>query len=99
MSDKESVLNKLREVIDPELGINVVELGLIYGIEPKRDEVRITMTLTSPGCPLAEVIDQEVRDKMKELGISKVDLEIVFEPLWTMEKMSEEAKAQLGFTG
>lgn len=100
MITEEHIKDKLREVIDPELGVNIVDLGLVYKITLKNGKVAVLMTLTSPGCPLAAVIDQEVRSKLKEIkGVKAVRLEITFEPLWTPEKMSAEVKAKLGWTG
>ena|SRR3989344_2665224 len=95
--EKKDILEKLKEVIDPELGINVVDLGLIYNVKEKNGQVKILMTLTSPGCPLAGVIDQQVKEKVGSLkGVKKVELEITFEPLWTPDKMNEETRARLG---
>lgn len=95
---EKEIKDKLKEVLDPELGVNIVDLGLIYKVSFKDGEAKILMTLTAPGCPLAAVIDQEVREKIKEIkGVKKVRLEITFEPLWTPDKMSAEVKAKLGY--
>lgn len=94
---KDQILEKLKKVIDPELGINVVDLGLVYNVREKNGQVKILMTLTSPGCPLAGVIDQQVKEKVGEIkSVKKVELEITFEPLWTPDKMNEETRARLG---
>ena len=94
---KQQINDKLKEVIDPELGINVVDLGLVYNVKEKDGKVKILMTLTSPGCPLAGVIDEQVKEKVGEIkGVKKVELEITFEPLWTPDKMNEETRARLG---
>lgn len=87
----------LKGVIDPELGVNIVDLGLIYGVFINEGEVRIEMTLTSPGCPLAPVIDQMVRGELKKLRwVEKIILDLVWEPPWIPAMMSEEVKAELG---
>jgi len=99
---------RLEHVIDPELGISVVKLGLIYtvDVEPKADDpdhstIRITMTLTTPGCPLAAVFDQMVKDALSGLpwlaSDQDVSLILTFDPPWVPEMMDEEAKAELGF--
>ncbi len=90
----------MKKVMDPELFIDIVSLGLIYGVkvEGKSEKVKIivTMTLTTPGCPLAPVIDQLVRDAIKPLGEYEIVLDLVWEPAWTKDRMSDEAKLQLG---
>lgn len=94
---KNQILKQLSKVIDPELGIDIVSLGLIYKVEEKNGQVKIIMTLTSPGCPLADVIDGEVRGKVGKIkGVKNIRLDITFEPLWTVDKMSEEARARFG---
>lgn len=103
---KKLVETKLKNVIDPELGINIVDLGLIYKIGiteiPHQPLVNILMTLTSPGCPLAAVFQPLIRqaladipgfDQYKDLG-----LELTFDPPWHQDMMSERAKAEMGFT-
>jgi metal-sulfur cluster biosynthetic enzyme len=98
MISEEAVWKQLKKVLDPELGINVVDLGLIYTVEVKNDDVFILMTLTFPGCPLAGVINKEIKEKVGKLrGIGNVNLKITFDPPWDLSKMSEEAKAKLGF--
>ncbi len=87
----------LKNVIDPELGINIVDLGLIYEIKINETAVEIEMTLTSPGCPLAPVIDQLIRSELDNLeGISEVRVSLIWDPPWVMDMISEEAKAELG---
>lgn len=89
----------LQEVMDPELNISIVDLGLVYDIKQfATGKTKIIMTLTTIGCPLFSLIEQEVRSKLKELGIKEkdVELELTFDPPWSMEKMSERAKAMLG---
>ncbi|HEY8487024.1 MAG TPA: metal-sulfur cluster assembly factor [Limnochordales bacterium] len=97
---EEVVRNALRAVVDPELGINIVDLGLVYGvdIDRERGHVKVTMTLTAIGCPLAFVVHQMVENALLQLdGVQSVQVEIVWDPPWTPERMSEEAKALLGF--
>lgn len=98
MTDKEKLIREaLRGVIDPELHINIVDLGLIYDVREEGGEVEVEMTLTTPGCPLAPVIDKLVREAvMKVEGIREVSLELIWDPPWTQEMMSEEAKVELG---
>jgi FeS assembly SUF system protein len=95
---KSQVVEALRQVYDPEIPVNIFDIGLIYGIEvDPPGSVRIRMTLTSPSCPSAEVIPVEVEERLKALpGVTAVKVEVVWEPVWTPEKMSEAAKLQLG---
>lgn len=93
------IRTQLENVLDPELNISIVDLGLVYEIKVNPDEtVFITMTLTTLGCPLFETIEQDVKSSLKQLGIDekKVKLELTFEPPWSMERMSERGKAMLG---
>ena len=100
--DEASVLRSLQSVIDPELGVNIVDLGLVYGCRIERlisgeRIVTIRMTLTAPGCGMGDVIAADARNKI--LGapqISRVHTEIVFDPPWSREMMSDEAKLELG---
>jgi metal-sulfur cluster biosynthetic enzyme len=99
MVTKAQILKILKTVPDPELGISVVDLGLIYGvdIDRKRGIVTVRMTLTSIGCPLYNLIADPISDKIGRIeGVKKVNIELTFEPPWTPEKMSPEAKARLG---
>ncbi|MCL4377972.1 MAG: metal-sulfur cluster assembly factor [Actinobacteria bacterium] len=89
----------MSEVLDPELNISIVDLGLVYDVKlNKNDKVKIVMTLTTIGCPLFSMIEEEVKSKLKEVGIkdNKIELELTFDPPWSMDKMSERAKAMLG---
>jgi len=92
------VLEVLKEVSDPEVGINVVDLGLIYGIKiDDNDNVTITMTMTSPMCPVTSIILADVQLRLERIpGIGKVDIELVWEPAWSAEMISSEYRAQLG---
>jgi len=95
MEDK--IREALKKVIDPELGVSIVDLGLIYDIRYEAGEAEIEMTLTSPGCPLAPVIDSQVREVLKEVPeIQKVTVDLVWDPPWSKEAMSEELRAELG---
>ena len=95
MEDK--VWEALKTVLDPELGISIVDLGLIYSVKMGEGVVDIKMTLTSPGCPLAPLIDEMVRKAVGEVeGVKKINLEIVWDPPWSPELMSEEVRAELG---
>lgn len=97
-SIEEQVRGKLDLVLDPELGISIVELGLIYGISvDKEGKCIITMTLTTMGCPLFGQIQKEIEDRVMELDtIEDVETALTFDPPWTIEKMTPEAKIQLG---
>jgi metal-sulfur cluster biosynthetic enzyme len=96
--NKKLILTKLSEVMDPELNISIVDLGLVYNTEIVKNKIKITMTLTTIGCPLFSQIEVEIKDKMKELGADEKDvtLELTFDPPWSMDKMSKKAKAMLG---
>jgi metal-sulfur cluster biosynthetic enzyme len=97
MIDNEKVLEILKNVIDPELGINIVDLGLVYGIDVFEDQsVKVTMTLTTPGCPLHNTIETAIMHELKEAtGHTNHIVELVWEPQWTPEMMSQAAKEAL----
>ena len=94
----EEVVEVICEIYDPEIPVNIYALGLIYDIEVSQEcDVKITMTLTSPNCPVAESLPIEIEEKVKViLAVKKVEVEITFEPTWTKDMMSEEAKLELG---
>lgn len=94
----EQVMDNLKNVYDPEIGINIVDLGLIYDVDVADEgDVLITMTLTSLGCPLGPVIVQEATNALADLpGIGTVDVKLVWSPPWSPERMSEEARDELG---
>ncbi len=96
---RDLIIEKLCTVYDPEIPVNIWDLGLIYDIEfPKPSEVIISMTLTAPGCPIADDIVQQVHDVAMEVeGIESVTVNLVFEPVWTPERMNETARLELGF--
>ncbi|CAN5583296.1 metal-sulfur cluster assembly factor [soil metagenome] len=95
---KDDVREGLRHVYDPEIGINIVDLGLVYDADVSNDgDVLVTMTLTSLGCPLGPVIVQEVQGALRDLpGIREVDVKLVWSPPWSPDLMSEDAKDELG---
>lgn len=94
---EERVRGELKKVLDPELNINIVDLGLIYDVREEGGEVEVEMTLTSPGCPLAGEIDRKIRDVVEPLkGVKKLIIEIVWDPPWNTDMISEEYKAELG---
>ena len=93
---KEKIINEIKKIYDPEIPVNIYELGLIYKIEVKDNKVTIEMTLTSPNCPVAESLPKEVKDSILEIKeVSKVDLDLVWEPPWDKSMMSEAAKLEL----
>jgi metal-sulfur cluster biosynthetic enzyme len=94
----DQVRDALRNVNDPELGINIVDLGLVYGIDITGDTVHVTYTLTTMGCPIGPLIEAEMKQFLDVVpGIGQVEAEMVLRPPWTPDMMSEEAKAALGF--
>jgi metal-sulfur cluster biosynthetic enzyme len=94
----EDVEAALANVIDPELGLDFVELGLIYGVEISGGDVLVTFTLTSPGCPIGPQVAEQIEEFVTELdGVESVDSSMTFTPAWTPERMSEDAKFALGF--
>ena len=98
MPTVEDVREALTNVIDPELGLDFVELGLVYEIEVEDEQVFITFTLTSPGCPIGPQVSEQMEEFVGELdGVSSVYPKMVFSPPWTPEMMSEDAKFALGY--
>ena len=98
MSDfKNKVIEEVKKIYDPEIPVNIYDLGLIYKIEvDEKNKVNIDMTLTSPNCPVAESLPKEVKDNiMKVEGVSDVNLNLVWEPPWDKDRMSEAAKLEL----
>ncbi len=95
----EKIVRVLKTIYDPEIPVDIYELGLIYDVFVNEDmDVKILMTLTSPNCPVAETLPVEVEEKVKSLDeLKDVEVEITFDPPWTQELMSEEAKLELGF--
>ncbi len=98
MPTAEQVKDKLNDVMDPELNMSITDLGLVYNVEIKNEKVHILMTLTSLGCPLFDTIQDEIYHQLETIGVSQnnVDIELTFDPPWSMDRMSERAKAMLG---
>jgi metal-sulfur cluster biosynthetic enzyme len=98
MPTQEEVVEALRQVEDPELGMDIVELGLFYGAEIDGQNVKINYTLTSMGCPAGPMIEEDIDRVVREIpGVENVQPELTFDPPWTPEKMSDDAKFILGF--
>jgi metal-sulfur cluster biosynthetic enzyme len=98
MPSEDDVMDALANVIDPELGLDFVELGLIYGVEVAEGNVKVTFTLTTPGCPIGPQVTEQIEEFVGELeGVKTVVSEMVFTPPWSPEKMSEDAKFALGY--
>lgn len=94
----DDVMDALSNVIDPELGLDFVELGLIYGVAVEDGNVNVTFTLTTPGCPIGPQVTEQIEEFVGELeGVKTVESEMVFTPPWSPEKMSEDAKFALGY--
>ncbi len=95
---KEIITEKLKKVIDPELNISIIDLGLVYDIKVnKKNEAKITMTLTTIGCPLFPVIENNIKSALKDLKLKNIEIALTFDPPWSMDKMSETSKHMLGF--
>ena len=95
---EERVLEALKEVLDPELGINIVDLGLVYEVRVDPETVHITYTLTTMGCPIGPLIEAQMQQLLADVpGVENVEAEMVLRPPWTPEMMSDEAKAALGY--
>jgi metal-sulfur cluster biosynthetic enzyme len=98
MPSTEEVVEALRQVEDPELGMDIVELGLFYGAEIEGPRVKVLYTLTSMGCPAGPMIEEDIERVLREIpGVEEVEGELTFDPPWTPEKMSDDAKFILGF--
>lgn len=97
--NKKKLINQLKNVPDPELGISIVDLGLVYDVTvDKKGNVHVTMTLTTMGCPLFELIEEPIKKELKKLsGVANISVNLTFDPPWSPEKMSKEAKIKLGF--
>jgi len=96
MDLREQVIAEIRKIYDPEIPVNIYELGLIYDVKVKAAKAKIIMTLTTPNCPVAESLPKEVKDSAMQVeGIEEVDLDLVFEPPWEKSMMSDAAKLEL----
>jgi FeS assembly SUF system protein len=92
------IINNLKEVYDPEIPVNIYDLGLIYNVDVDGDNANILMTLTAPGCPVIDILIDDVTNAAKAVaGIENVNVELTFEPPWDKSMMSEEARLELGF--
>ena len=92
------IINNLKEVYDPEIPVNIYDLGLIYNVDVDEENANILMTLTAPGCPVIDVLIDDVTNAAKAVeGIENVNVELTFDPPWDKSMMSEEARLELGF--
>jgi len=98
MVEQDEVFEALTNVIDPELGLDFVELGLVYGVEIDGGAVHVTFTLTTPACPIGPMVTEQMQEFVGEIeGVESVDTSMVFSPPWSPDKMSEDAKFALGY--
>ena len=98
MPSKDEVTDALRAVEDPELGMDIVELGLLYDVEVEGPKVHVTFSLTSMGCPVGPMIQQQIEETVSEMeGVNHVESELTWDPPWSPERMSDDAKFVLGF--
>ena len=98
---KETVISVLKKIYDPEIPLDIWTLHLIYGVEVDEDaQVKIVMTVTAPNCPVAETLPLEVKNRVQAImGVKSVDVELTFDPVWSIDMLSDEAKADLGLDG
>jgi metal-sulfur cluster biosynthetic enzyme len=98
MPSREEVIDALRAVEDPELGMDIVDLGLLYDVEVTGPKVHVIFSLTSMGCPVGPMIEEQIRDTVASMeGVEEVESELTWDPAWSPEKMSDDAKFVLGF--
>jgi metal-sulfur cluster biosynthetic enzyme len=98
MATRDDVLEVLRQVEDPELGMDIVDLGLVYEVEMESATAKVTYSLTSMGCPAGPLIAQDIDSAVRQVeGVEDVELQLTFDPPWTPDKMSDDAKFILGF--
>lgn len=98
MINEKEIWENLGKVMDPEIGCSIVDLGLIYKVDIAGDKVEIDMTLTTPGCPLVEMIGEDVEKAVKKVkGVKEVKINMVFDPPWTPEKMTDKLRKKMGF--
>ena len=96
MELKEKIIEEIKKIYDPEIPVNIYELGLIYNVSVQDKNVSVKMTLTTPNCPVAESLPKEVKDSIMNIeGVGKVDLDLVWDPPWDKSMMSEAAKLEL----
>lgn len=98
---KETVISVLKTIYDPEIPVDIWTLHLIYGVDVDEEgNVKIVMTVTAPNCPVAEVLPAEVKNRVQAImGVKHVDVELTFDPVWSIDMLSDEAKAELGLDG
>lgn len=97
MLNRETMYETLKNIYDPEVGINIVDMGLVYGVDVEANKVSVIMTLTSPGCPAGPQILSQIDSAIKGVeGVEDVDIQVVWSPPWTPDMLSEEARDQLG---
>lgn len=97
MVTQDVVIEALKEVYDPELHYNIVDLGLVYDVDIRDGDIHVLMTLTTPACPIGPMVQEQIQETLGILpGVRNVDVEFTFDPMWTPEKMSEEARVDLG---
>ena len=98
---KETVISVLKTIYDPEIPVDIWTLHLIYGVDVDAEgNVKIVMTVTAPNCPVAETLPAEVRNRVQAImGVKKVDVELTFDPVWSIDMLSDEAKVELGLDG
>jgi len=100
MATEAEVRSALKEVMDPELGISLIDLGLIYEVKVEGKKVVVQMTFTTPACPMLQYLTNSVEEAVRKLdGVEEVDVQLVWDPPWTPERMSEEGKKKLGLIG
>ena len=98
MATKGEVLDALSRVVDPEIGINIVDVGLVYRVDVTDDHVEVDFTRTSPGCPLADTIVQDIKREVEQAtGMTDIRTNLVWNPPWSLDFMSEDARLQLGY--
>ncbi|HEX7255010.1 MAG TPA: metal-sulfur cluster assembly factor [Gaiellaceae bacterium] len=98
MATRDDVVEALRQVEDPELGMDIVDLGLMYDVEVEGPKVKVIYTLTSMGCPVGPMIDEQINEVTRQVpGVDEVETELTWDPPWSPEKMSDDAKFILGF--
>jgi metal-sulfur cluster biosynthetic enzyme len=94
---REDVIEALRQVEDPELGMDIVDLGLLYDVEVAGEKVKVTHSLTSMGCPAGPMIQEDIHRVVADLGVDDVEIDLTWDPPWTPDRMSDDAKFILGF--
>lgn len=96
-TQKAQIMKKLEEVLDPELYVSIVDLGLVYNVVQKDGNVTIKMTLTTMGCPLFDTLEADIKNRVSEVkGVKDVHVELVFDPPWSMDRLTERARAMMG---